>query len=239
MPSKSKKKMAGRGPRRGGGGANQEQNRGPVFVGGSGLTNFLARNLMGTNQSRRGTLAWGNSGSFSLTLGDYNESVATLNNPYDPDPTLGGESATGFAKWMAFFSKCFVTRARWRADYAVLLQTSGLAPNVAPTYVGATVTTNSSSLAGFTAAVTNGLSQFRLLAQNPDTCKFEGIVDIGRFLNKPQVLDDPDLFCTASASPAQIICLHSWAENTSANSTVLYSIIVEFDCVFTDPVVFT
>lgn len=210
-----------------------------MFPRGASATAMLARNVMGIPQTRKITLAWANSGSISQTEGIYAESAAVLNSPYDPDPSLGGESAQGFAKNMAFYSKCFVLRARWRVDFANLLTSSGLAPATAPNFVGCTVSTNTSSLSGFTNAVTNGLCQYRLLAQNPDTCRLEGVVDIGAFLNKPQVLDDPDLFCTASDNPNQVVCLHTWAANTSANGTLLYGVLIEFDCVFTDPVPFT
>jgi hypothetical protein len=218
---------------------NQQENKGPVFSRGANTTMTLARNVMGIPQSRRITLAWANSGSISQTEGIYAESASVLNNPYDPDPTLGGESAQGFAKNMAFYSKCFVIGAKWRCDFANLLTTSGLAPATAPNFVGCTVTTNSSSLSGYTNAVTNGLAQFRLLAQNPDTCMMQGSVDIGRYLNKPDVLDDEDLLCTSTSGPNQVVCLHTWAANTSANGTLLYGVLIEFDCIFTDPIPFT
>lgn len=216
----------------------QEENRGSVFPRTGTATGFLMRNIGGLKQTMRQTLVWFNSGSISLTEGLYGEQAAVLNNPFDPDPTLGGESATGYAKWMAFYSKCFVLRAKWRVEFCNLLATSGLAPAVAPVVVGCTVTTSSSSLTYASNAVVNGLSQYRQLGQNPDTCRFEGVVDIGKFLNKPQILDDPELFTTASAGPSQVVCLHTWAQNTSANGTVLFPILIEFECVFTDPIPF-
>jgi hypothetical protein len=236
MPNPGKGK--GKGSRRKRGGRGQQENVGVVNPGGRSASSTLSRQILGLKQTQRLTLGWWNSGSFSQTEGIYTESVAVLNNPYDPDPTLGGESAQGYAKWMAFYSKCFVIRARWRVDFANLLTTSGLAPAVAPNYVGATVTTNSSSLSSAINAVTAGLSQYKLLAQNPDTCRFEGVVDIGKFLNKPQVLDDPDLYSASGAGPSQVVCLHTWAANTSAAGTSLYAVLVEFDCIFTDPIPF-
>lgn len=239
MPKLSKKKRtsgkSGRKSRSGG----QQENRSAVFPKTSSASMYLSRHVLGLPQTRRLTLQWWNADSFSMTENIYAEQAAVLNSPYDPDPTLGGESAQGFAKNMAFYSKCFVLRARWRVDWAVLLTTSGLAPNTVPTFVGVTITTNTSSLSSAINAINNGLCQYRLLAQNPDTCRQEGVVDIGAFLNKPQVLDDPDLFCTSSGNPNQIVALHNWALGTSANNTVYYGVLLEFDCVFTDPIPFT
>jgi len=218
---------------------SQQENRSAVFPRTQSATAQLSRHVLGLPQTRRLTLAWWNSDSIALTEGIYAEQAAVLNSPYDPDPTLGGESAQGFAKNMAFYSKCFVIRARWRVDWMVCLTTSGEAPNVAPTFLGVTITTNTSSLSSATNAITNGLCQFRLLGQNPDTCRMEGVVDIGAYLNKPQVLDDPDLFCTSSANPNQIVCLHNWGLGTSANNVMYFGILLEFDCVFTDPIPFT
>jgi hypothetical protein len=228
----------GNGSRRKKGSRGQQENIGVVAPGGRSASAVLARQIQGLKQTQRLTLQWFNSGSFSQTEGIYIEQAAVLNNPYDPDPTLGGESAQGYAKWMAFYSKCFVIRARWRVDFANLLSTSGEAPAVAPNFVGATVTTSSSSLTSATNAINNGLTQYRLLAQNPDTCRFEGILDVGKFLNKPQILDDGELFSTSSAGPSQVVCLHTWAANTSANGTTLFGLLVEFDCIFTDPIPF-
>jgi len=217
----------------------QQENRSAVFPKSATASLYLSHKLLGLPQTRRLTLQWWNADSLSLTEGIYQEQSAVVNSPYDPDPTLGGESAQGFAKNMAFYSKCFVTRARWRVDWNVLLTSSGLAPNVAPTFVGVTITTNTSGLSSAINAINNGLCEYRLLGQNPDTCKMEGVVDIGAFLNKPQVLDDPDLFCTSSANPNQIVALHTWALGTSANNTVYFGLLLQFDCVFTDPIPFT
>jgi hypothetical protein len=236
MPRNNKmKRTSVRKSRKGG---QQQENRSAVFPRTQLASQLLAHRLLGLPQTRRLTLQWWNADSFTMTEGIYAEQAAVLNSPYDPDPTLGGESAQGFAKNMAFYSKCFVTRARWRIDWNVLLS-SGLAPNTAPTFVGVTITTNTSSLSSAINAINNGLCEYRLLGQNPDTCKMEGVVDIGAFLNKPQVLDDPDLFCTSSANPNQIVALHNWALGTSGNNTVYYGVLLQFDCVFTDPIPFT
>jgi hypothetical protein len=219
-------------------GGKQQENRSAVFPRAMTASNMLSHRIMGQAQTRRVTLAWFNSGSFSQTEGIFIEQSSVLNNAYDPDPTLGGESAQGYAKWIAFYSKCFVLRCRWRVDFVNLLTTSGLAPAVAPNFVGTTITTNTTAFTQASTAIMTGLSQYRLLGQNPDTCRMEGVLDVGAFLNKPQVLDDPDLFSTSSANPAQVVCLHTWASNTSANGTTLFGVLLEFDCVFTDPVPF-
>jgi len=242
MPKQSNKKKSGRSGRgrRGGRQASgQQENRGPVFPSGRSATWALAHRIGGVPQTLRTTLNYANSGTLTVPLVTYAENVAILNGPYDPDAALGGESATGFAKLMAFYSKCFVIRARWRVNVSNTGSSSNLPPADSNLIVGATVSTNSSSLSGVTQAITTGISQYNMIAANPDTCQFEGVVDIGAFVNKPQVLDDPDFFCTSSSNPSQVICLHTWAESTGAAGYMPYLVLVEFDCVFTDPIPFS
>jgi hypothetical protein len=195
--------------------------------------NWLTTHIASFPQHQRQTLSYYTSGTLAPTAGSYAEYNTLLNSPFDPDPSLGGLSATGFAKYMAVYTKCFVQAARYKVKF---LNSTGV-PNVS----GCTVTTSSTSLGSALAAVSSGLSQYDLMQSNPDHRTYIGSVDIGKFLDKPDVLDDPQLFCTASANPAQLIVLHAWVSNSSATaaSLVIATFEVEFDCVFTDPTPFT
>jgi len=107
--------------------------------------------------------------------------------------------------------------------------------------VGVTVTTNSSSLGSREAAIENGFCRFTLLGVSPDTAHLTESVDTSRFLHKPRVLDDPQLYCTTGALPAQVIVAHVWAQGLvgSLSTGVYYTAVVDLEVIFTDPVVFT
>jgi len=244
MPNKSKKKMGGR-PRGGQGSRGvrgfQQENHSSVAPRGPNVSTLLSRQIAGVPQTRRGSLAWFAGGNLAVAANSYVEQATILNNPYDPDPTFGGESAQGYAKWMAFYSKCFVLRAHWRISFCNCGTTANEFPSGQTLGVGVTVTTNGSSLTSVINAITAGLSQWKLLGINPDTVSFQGTTDVGAFLNKPQVLDDPQLFSTSGAGPTQVIALHSWAQNNTvvaATNATVYAEVM-FDCVFTDPIPFT
>ncbi len=66
-------------------------------------------------------------------------------------------------------------------------------------------------------------------------------MDVAKFLNKPKVLDDPQLFSTNAASPSQIIVAHVGVQPVELSVGAIkldYVLEAEFDCVFTDPIPF-
>jgi hypothetical protein len=203
--------------------------------------NYLATHIVGVPSSQRQTLAWAtNGGITTAALSGYVENaVIVLNSPYDPDAALGGLSAQGFAKWMAFYSKCFVLSARIRVT------STAAGPNFEgiPTGIlvrGLTITTNSTAIGSTVQAIQNGMCKWEMTNVNPDRVKFELAVDIAKFVDKPDILDDNQFFCTATANPTQIVCAHLWYQNVTglATTTINFWIEVEMDCVFTDPIPF-
>jgi len=189
--------------------------------------------LLGLAQSQRRTLPFVVDTQISGAAGAYATSLFVLNGPFIPN---GGASAVGFAKYMAFYSKCYVIGAAIRVHGVVIdnAATSGLA-------CGLTVTTNNTSLASLNGAIANGMCDWTVVFNIPDRVTFNESVDVSKFLNKPRVLDDPQLFCTSAANPTQVVIGHLWTQATSGATAIAFTAVVEilFDCVFTDPIPFT
>jgi hypothetical protein len=174
----------------------------------------------------------------SLTYKEF--LVVILNSPYDPDNAIGGTSAQGYAKYMAFYSKCFVLGARLKVK-GIRASVGNAGIPSGTTTCGATITTNTTSLGSVDSAIQDGLCDYEMVGVNPDRTYQELSVDIAKFVDKPDLLDDSQFFCTSSANPSQLIVAHIWGINFSASTTEVWniSVEVEFDCVFTDPIPFT
>jgi hypothetical protein len=205
-------------------------------------SDYLSTHVAGVSQHLRRTLVWTYAGEQAANGSTtYEPATVILNSPYDPDAALGGTSATGFAKYMAYYSKCFVIGARIKARYA-LSSTAGTGYASQVCALGLTITTLSGAMANALVATQAGLCDYRLHNINPDSGMLEMSVDIGKFLDKPQVLDDPQLFCTSGANPGQVVVGHLWIQGFDSAITTLvmsYFLEVEYDCVFTDPIPFT
>jgi hypothetical protein len=202
--------------------------------------NYLSQHVAGVQPSLRRTLAWNVSNSTPIPS-TYNESaVVILNSPYDPDNALGGVSASGFAKYMAIYSKCFAIAARAKVKF-VLAGALGAGLPPSSTTFGATITTSVGALASTFSAIDAGLCDYQLHNINTDRGELNLAVDVSKFVDKPDILDDSQFFCTSGANPSQVIALHVWSSNNGfiTAGTIQYVIEVEFDCVFTDPIPFT
>jgi len=189
--------------------------------------------LLGLAQSQRRTLALVGGSSVSGAAGAYAETTFALNNAFSPGFS---SSAVGYSKYMAFYTKCFVIGASIRVHGVVIdnASTSGLV-------CGLTVTTNSTSLGSFQAAVANGMADWTVVFNLPDRVTFNESVDVSKFFNKPRVLDDPQLFSTSGAGPTQLIVVHLWSQALTGATAISMEAGVEIllDCVFTDPIPFT
>lgn len=201
--------------------------------------NYLSTHVGGVAQSLRRTLVWTYVPSPNLAANTYQEYVIVVNSPYDPDNAVGGSSAVGFAKYMALYTKCFTLGARIKTKSSIASGSTFGSPLGIVTH-GMTITTFTTSLGSAAAAIGTGLCDYGVTSNSPDNWKHELSVDIGKFLDKPQVLDDPELFCTGSSNPTQVICAHVWwFAYSAATIASTLTIEVEFDCVFTDPQPFT
>jgi len=195
---------------------------------------YLSTHVAGVTQNLRRTLTFSLFNSSNIVTSTYTEPfVVVMNNPLDPAHAISGAAATGFAKYMAFYSKCFCLGSRLKVKVAN--------PTAGSSFIiGTTVTTNSASLTGVNLAIGAGLTEYAVIGDSPNRSQINSSLDVGRFLDKPIVLDDPQLFCTSTVDVSQIIVAHFWAWNYGAATAVLnYVIEVEFDVVFTDPIPFT
>jgi hypothetical protein len=202
-------------------------------------TNTLSRSLGGVTQSLRRTLNWVYIAVNAVGIGYTEQLVCKLNSPYDPDQAIGGASDVGFAKYMTFYSKCFCLGARIKVkgsfDY-----TGDVQVQYESVIHGVTITTYTASIGSTVAAINVGLVDYGLTSASPSRFEHSMGVDIGKFLHKPKVLDDPQLYCTAGADPTQLVVAHVWTDNRGSghtNGTFVYE--VEMDCIFTDPIPFT
>jgi len=202
--------------------------------------NYLSRNVAGVHQKLKETLTWVAFGSASTGPSSfYDQYTIILNGPYSPDASIFGTSATGFAKYMAFYSKCYVHGARVKVRMASLSE-SGTVIYDTPLITGVTITTNSTALTSVPQAIQTGLCMYEVGCSNPDRYKFEQSVDIAKFVGIDDIMDNSQYFCTSSANPTQIIAAHVWtygAGGGTVTSTVVLE--VEFDVTFTDPIPFT
>jgi len=173
----------------------------------------------------------------SLATVSYGEVQFDLNGIFDTN-SITHSQPLGFAKYMAVYTKAFVTSAKWRVISANTGST-GTAPSEA-IVAGATVTTNATSLGNINQAVATGLSQYNVIGESPDTKTTAGFISIGKFLNKPRVLDDPRLFNTVAANPLDVVVLHVWGFNPGPNTSNMgASVTIEYYVTFTDPIPFT
>jgi len=200
-------------------------------------SNYLSTNVAGVTQSLRRTLVGGFSGQITVNASSYNETTFGLNNAYS---VYASVAATGYAKYMALYSKCFVLGSRQKVKL-LTNSTSATLDLQNPMIMGYTITTNSTTLGLVATAIGAGLCDYDVGQYNPDRHVVGGRVSVSQFLDKPQVLDDPQLFSTASAGPGQVIIGHLWFYNfgTVNNTIVTFATDVELDVVFTDPIPFT
>jgi len=208
--------------------ASKAQGRGP------NVPRFTlgADTLLGIAQATRRTLAFSGNSLITSTTGAYSENPFVLNGPFN---VLSGASAIGYGKYMQFYTKCFVLGAR------IIVKACVVSPSGANIgAVGVVVTTATTSLGSVNAAITNGMCQWDLVGTNPDHREFTESVDISRFLFKPKVLDDPQLFCTIAANPPQVVVAHVFFQGVNGGTQNLnQQTEIFFDCVFTDPIPFT
>jgi hypothetical protein len=203
--------------------------------------NYLSTHVAGVQPSIRRTLAWNVSNNSPISSAYGESAVVILNSPYDPDNALGGVSASGFAKYMAIYSKCFAVAARAKVKFSIA-GPSNTGVTTTPCCIGATITTSVGAIGSLFSAIDAGLCDYQCHNINPDRGVLNLAVDVSKFVDKPDILDDSQFFCTASSNPSQVIALHVWSSNyglVPTTDTFQYIIEVEFDCVFTDPIPFT
>lgn len=106
--------------------------------------------------------------------------------------------------------------------------------------VGLSIKTDDTLYTNSATAIAAGYTQWSVTMASPDSRSFEETVDVGRYLHKRNVLDDPQLFCTSGASVGQLVAAHVWCQALdSGTQSLTYVVEIEADAVFTDPIAFT
>lgn len=203
-------------------------------------SNFLTTALTAVPQSTRRTLSWSYPAQYLVSATSMTTLIQIrLNSLYDPDVALGGTSATGFAKLMAFYSKYSVIGARVKLRL-VNSNASGDQPALSSILGGVTITTDLTTLSTPQLAISSGLVDYDIIGISPDKRTFELGVDIAKFVDKPDILDDANFSGTSSSNPNQIVAAQCWVWNYSALAKyATFAVEVQYDAVFTDPIPFT
>jgi len=105
---------------------------------------------------------------------------------------------------------------------------------------GLTITTNSTTLGYYQAAVGDGLVTTRMVNYQNDTCIISQDVNMKAFLGVPN-LKEYSYFGDVTGNPAQVVVAHWWIQNVGAVSAVncLFTVTIDYDITFYDPIPFT
>lgn len=203
---------------------------------------YIKTHMPGVAQSLQTTLSFSTStDSGALAANTYTEpQVFILNGAFKPDNAGTGDSMTGYTKYMAFYSKCFVRAGRIHVKFRAT-GASGQGIPLQPLIFGVSISTLVNSLGAIDKAIEGGLCDYRLINVNPDGGEVSVGVDVARFANVPEILNNPDWYGDSGLNPAQKIFAHIWCQSLAALATqhVFFTVEIEMDCIFTDPIPFT
>lgn len=158
-----------------------------------------------------------------------------LNGPYDPD-TITASSAAGWTKYMAVYTKALVRNARMKVIFSTSPPTAAT-QNVVT--CGLSISTNYTAFTNVQAAIQSGLCVYNVLNANSDVRPLEIDVDCNKFLGIKNGQDAAnDYACTPTANPAQLVVGHAWVYNPSSvqAASITYNIVIDYDCLFYDPI---
>ncbi len=215
--------------------------RGRGVTGGAApMASLGSEKLLGVSQTLRRTLCFVNSDFMNISsAGATNQVTFALNNAYRPQVGLA-QAAPGFDKYMTFYTKAFVLGATIKVKF---VNSTSNVYNL--TWVGrfqalhglVVDTTNPTVVPDPTIA--QGLSDFMHTGTGEGRGQFTKSIDVGRFLNKPYVLDDPNLLCTPTAGPSELIYANFWSQQITNDVSCAWTTTILMDVVFTDPQPFT
>jgi len=203
--------------------------------------NFGAHHFLGVTTQLRRTIVWAGTSYIATSSENFVDfQQIRVNDAYSPDTSIFSSSATGYAKYMEFYTKCCVRGLRLNVSFAIEegeVGTPALA-KTAPTLVGVVFTNTATPLGSFSDAVDNGLQRWRMLSSSASNCSFSLGLDVGKFLGVADLLDSSSAFSTASASVSNIssIWAHLWYRNQgTVGGRLAFGVELEMDCTFTDP----
>jgi hypothetical protein len=203
--------------------------------------NFLRTHISGVPQHQRDTLVFAYASSVPGVTGTFSEAgIFNLNSAYDPNGSTSAAQPAGYAKYMTFYSKCYVVAARIKVKMCAYINASEIQP---PNVLGVTISTLGSSLSTYTQAIEIGLCDWSVVQYSPDFHQFTESIDVAKFLFRSKVIDDPQLFSTVSANPGQLITAHLWSypliSSSQGIANICYGVEIEQECIFSDPIPFT
>lgn len=191
-----------------------------------------ADTLLGLAQTQRRTLSISGNFGMSSVAGAYAETVIPMNDCFS---AFGGTSATGYSKYMAFYTRCFVLGSR-----VIVKSVYQPGTTTSAATVGVAVSSLASSFASANSAIEAGMCQWDEVGNTPDRLHYTVSVEVSKFLNVPVVLSNPALASTSAASPTTLIDAHLFIDNAAATTgTLITQFETLFDVVFTDPIPFT
>lgn len=253
MPkSRQKKRASARrntGSKRGSSGLLTQASSSAVFSRHVPPSRWLANNVSGLPRFRKLVLAWNNNAGHSVGTGTFYEFPCILNTAYLPGLSSGSgnfnnsKNALAYGSNIAQYNNCTVIGARWHAWINIAPQVGYEYTTMSNTAtVGCTVNNTSTPLVGSQLAIEQGMSQATFLGNSPDTVHFTDTLDIAKWFDVKDLLDNPAQFAsTASTIPNQLVYLHIWCGNDRAGNTIGFNVMatVEFECIFNNPVPFS
>lgn len=202
--------------------------------------NMQVHRLLGTVQRLRRTLSWTSYGNTQCPEGSTVQTNFRMNSAYQPLSAVSN-NPYGFAKYMAFYAKCYVLGARIKATFVADTDNSSAITDQPYRFkglVGISVSTTNPTIVP-SDAISQSLTDYRCVGTTSQTGSVSIGLDVAKFLDKPRILDDPDLYCTSGAPPLDIIYGALWI-SADKNDVQLTNVVqIEFDVMFVDPLPFT
>jgi len=202
--------------------------------------------VAGIPRFRKLVLVWNNNAGHSVGTGTFYEFPCLLNSAYLPGVSAGSgnfnnsKSALTYATQISEYSTCFVVGVRWHAWLNVAPQVGYEYSSMSNTAtVGVTINNTSTPFVGSSLAIEQGMSKSTFLANNPDTVYYTGTLDIAKWFDVRDLLDNPTQFASSSSTvPNQLCYLHLWCGNDRGGNTVGFNVMctLELECVFVNPV---
>lgn len=200
--------------------------------------NMQVHRLLGTVQRLRRTLRYVGYGTTQCPEGATVQQNYRLNSAYQPDSST---NPYGFAKYMAFYTKCYVMGVRFKESFVVDTDNTSVItdqPNRFKGVVGLSIATTNPTIVTSN-AVAQMLTDYRMVGTTSQTGSISLGLEVAKFLDKPSLLSDPDLYSTVAAPPIDIIYAMLWITAERNDLQVTRMTVIDFDVMFVDPVPFT
>ena len=163
----------------------------------------------------------------------FYEYVFTINSLFDPNRTGAGHQPLGFDQLSALYARYRVYAVQYEVNW--LPSTSGSDPCMiicVPTNDGGTLTSNSTALEAYT-------SDNSKIGNIYNAMWCGGVVNLAALNGKTlsQYADDDTTQAQTSASPTEVLCLHTIFTNLLGSNAVGQAVVkLRFDVEFSDPV---